>query len=230
MTAPTTDDAHLAGLRLWQLISPTLPVGAYAYSAGLEYAVEAGWVADASDAADWIGGQLRNTLSYVDVPLMARLYAAWADHDPATVRYWNAYLAASRETAELLAEDRHLGAALLKVLDDLGVGRAQSWPAPEPATFAAAFAGAAVTWEIGVKPAAEGYLWAWLENQVAAALKLVPLGQTAGQRMLFDLAGHIPGATAAGLSRSEDDIGYSSPGVAHASSRHETQYSRLFRS
>ncbi len=227
---PTTEDDRLAGLRLWQLISPTLPVGAYAYSAGLEYAVEAGWVTREADALDWIGGQLENGLAYVDVPLMSRLHAAWGADDPDAVRYWNAYLAASRETDELLAEDRHLGAALLKVLEELGACGRDRWHAPEPATFAAAFALAAVVWRIGLEAAVEGYLWAWLENQVAAAIKLVPLGQSAGQRLLFELAGRVPAVADAGLGRTEADIGNSSPGVAHASSLHETQYSRLFRS
>ena len=148
---PTTEDDRLAGLRLWQLISPTLPVGAYAYSAGLEYAVEAGWVTREADALDWIGGQLDNGLAYVDVPLMSRLHAAWGADDPDAVRYWNAYLAAGRETDELLAEDRHLGAALLKVLEELGACGRDPWHAPEPATFAAAFALAAVVWRIGVE-------------------------------------------------------------------------------
>ena len=229
MTTPMSDD-RLAGLRLWQLISPTLPVGAYAYSAGLEYAVEGGWIANEANASDWIGGQLENGLAYVDVPLMGRLYAAWDASDLDGARYWNAYLAASRETAELLAEDRHMGAALLKVLENLGACDPLRWLGPESVTFAAAFALAAVTWRIGTEAAAEGYLWAWLENQVAAAIKLVPLGQSAGQRMLFELAGRIPGVAERGLARGDDDIGYSAPGVAHASSRHETQYSRLFRS
>lgn len=229
MTTPMSDD-RLAGLRLWQLISPTLPVGAYAYSAGLEYAVEGGWIANEANASDWIGGQLENGLAYVDVPLMGRLYAAWDASDLDGARYWNAYLAASRETDELLAEDRHLGAALLKVLEELGACGPDQWRAREPATFAAAFALAAVVWRIGLEAAAEGYLWAWLENQVAAAIKLIPLGQSAGQRLLFELAARIPAVADAGLARTEADIGNSSPGVAHASSLHETQYSRLFRS
>jgi urease accessory protein len=218
-------------LRLWQLISPTLPIGAYAYSAGLETACEAGWVADEAQAKDWIAGQLSHSLAVLDVPLLARLYAAWQASDAAAVDYWNSYLQACRETAELLAEDRHMGMALAKLLGDLGLESAVIWFERGDASFATSFSLAAVHWNIPLQEAAAGYLWAWCENQVAAAVKLVPLGQTAGQRLLLSLAAAIPAAVDHGLSLEDpEDIGAACPGVIHASMRHETQYSRLFRS
>ncbi|MCH8502975.1 MAG: urease accessory protein UreF [Ectothiorhodospiraceae bacterium] len=228
ITMPT--DAGLARRRLWQLISPTLPIGAYSYSGGLEYAVEAGWVRDEAAVDDWLQGQLRHALSRVDVPLLARMHAAWAGDDVARVRQLSGWLLASRETRELVDEDRHLGQALARLLRDLGLDEAAEWVGDARASWAALYALALQRWEIPLEQGVEAYLWAWCENQVAAAIKLVPLGQTAGQRLLFGLAEPVGGAAAAGLALEEADIGGTAPGVAIASSLHETQYSRLFRS
>ena len=229
-TMPTDRGGATAELRLWQLISPALPVGAYAYSAGLETAVHRGWVSDEESFARWSGGQLRHALSALDVPLLGRLMAAWSAADGAAVEYWTGWLLASRETAELRAEDRHLGRALARLLVDLGESRAHGWDRDGEVTWATLFALAAVAWKIPPEAAARGYLWAWLENQVAAAVKLVPLGQSAGQRVLLRLADDIEPAVAGGLDLPEDDIGAGAPGLALASSWHETQYTRLFRS
>lgn len=218
-------------LRLWQLISPALPVGAYAYSGGLEWACEDGWVGTEAQAREWIGGQLELSLSRLEVPLLRRLYEAWEAGAGDDVERWNAFLQASRETRELLDEDRHLGTALAKVLLDLGLDEARPWFERGDGSFVTLFALAAVRWRIALPEAAAGCLWAWLENQVAAAVKLVPLGQTAGQRLLFALGERIPECVATGLAIDEPaEIGAACPGVALASMRHETQYSRLFRS
>ena len=217
-------------LRLWQLISPALPVGAYAYSAGLETAVDRGWVGDRAGFEAWAGGQLRHALTALDVPVLGRLAAAWQAGDEAGAAAWSRWLLASRETAELRAEDRHLGRALARLLADLGEPRARGWEGDGDVTWAAMFALAAAAWDIPPEAAARGYLWAWLENQVAAAVKLVPLGQSAGQQALSRLAEDIDPAVAAGLALDDADIGAGTPGLALASCWHETQYTRLFRS
>ncbi len=227
---PVNGDAGLARRRLWQLMSPTLPVGAYSYSAGLEYAIEAGWIGDAAAMADWLEGQLRHGLARVDIPLLARLHACWQAGDRDGVRHYSRWLRASRETAELVAEDRHLGRALARLLDELGMSEAEPWSAEEDVSWAGMFALALARWDIPLAEGAEAYLWAWCENQVAAAIKLVPLGQTAGQRTLLDLAAVVGEAAAEGLALPAEAIGGTAPGVAIASSLHETQYSRLFRS
>lgn len=220
--------------RLWQLISPTLPVGAYAYSAGLEYAVDIGWIKSEADASDWITGQLQNNLATLDVPALTRLYAAWQNNDTDTAIRWNRFLLASRECSELLAEDRHLGNALAQLLPELGIEEAIEWridgQKETQTSFSTMFALGAARWKIPLEEAVQGYLWAWCENQVAAAIKLVPLGQTAGQRILSHIIECLPTAIDRGLSLADDDIGAVSPGVALACAKHETQYSRLFRS
>ncbi|NOY45877.1 MAG: urease accessory protein UreF [Deltaproteobacteria bacterium] len=217
-------------LRLLQLTSPALPVGAYAYSQGLEWAVSAGWVKTESDASDWILGLLTRSLSRVDVPVLARMYGAWTEPDPSSVSYWSRVLHANRETHELQAEEQALGGALARLLTLLGIGEAESWIADPHVTFATLFSLAAVRWEIPMADAVAGYLWGWTSNQVGAAVKLVPLGQTAGQRILCCAVEAIPEAARVGLALGDDEIGALLPGVAMASALHETQYSRLFRS
>ncbi len=217
-------------LRLLQLVSPTLPVGAYAYSGGLEHAVSAGWVRDRVLARDWITGLAEHSLSALDLPVLCRMYRAWQDDDMPRVQWWNHFLAASRESAELLAEDRQLGAALCRLLRDLEVERALIWPGQEKACWAAMFSLAAQYWDIGEMEMQEGYLWAWCENQVAAAIKLVPLGQTDGQRILSECAERIPGWVALSRGIGNDEIGQVAPAQAIGSALHEQQYSRLFRS
>jgi urease accessory protein len=220
----------LATLRLWQLISPTLPVGAYAYSAGLEAAVDQGLVAGEADLVEWTEGQIRHSLTGLDVPALCRLFKAWEGNDAPAVRRWTDFLLACRETAELRSEDIHLGRALARLLPELIGDDTRAWDQNGDITWATLFARAAVAWEIPLHSAAEGYLWAWLENQVAAGVKLIPLGQTAGQRVLARVSVCIPEAVTAGMDVEDDDIGYGAPGVALLSAMHETQYSRLFRS
>ncbi len=232
-TAAITTDTRInsAALpRLLQLCSPSLPVGAYAYSQGLECAVERGWVRDEVSAGDWILGLLSHQLQRLDLPIFARLYRAWRDSDLEAARRWNARLYASREAAELQREDAHLGTALARLLVDLGLEEAAGWRNAPRVCFATLFSLAAARWDIPLPQAATGYAWAWVENQITAATRLIPLGQTASQRLL-SVAGPVLTATVAeALILSDAEIGASSPGLALASALHETQYSRLFRS
>lgn len=217
-------------LRLLQLCSPMLPIGAYAYSQGMEYAVSAGWVKDESTAADWIQGLLENSFLNLDLPVLSRIYKAWRADDENAVVYWNDYLYASRESAELRAEDRQLAQACARLLVDLGFSQAASWIERPRACFLSLFSLGAVNWQIPLEDASNGYLWMWAENQVLSAVKLVPLGQTAGQKILSSAAEIIPGVVRSGLELDEDGIGFMAPGQVMASALHETQYTRLFRS
>lgn len=217
-------------LRLMQLVSPALPVGAYAYSHALEWAVAQGWVGDEPAAERWIGGLMRHTWARLDLPVLARLRDAFAREDTAAARRWAALLAASRESAELQAEDRGLGRALARLLADLGVPAAAAWAADPGCGVPVPWALAALHWDIAPMASAVGLLWTYAEHQVSAAVKLVPLGQTAGQRLLARLGEAIPAAAAQGFALPDEAIGAVAPGLAIASARHETQYSRLFRS
>jgi len=216
-------------LRLCHLVSPALPVGAYAYSQGLEYAVQAGWVHDEASTLEWLQGMSHSSLGTLDLPILLRLHRAWSASDAPAVRHWNEQLIAARETAELRAEEQHLGLALARVLIELEIGEAGEWIEAVPA-FATLFALAAVRWRIQAADALAGYLWAWSENQVLAAVKLVPLGQSAGQRLLHRLTRAMPGIVERARALGDDAIGVSTVSQALASALHESQYCRLFRS
>ncbi len=218
----------IPSLRLWQMISPAFPVGAYAYSTGLEAAVEACWVSDELSAKEWIVGQLTHNFVYLDAAVFIRVWDAFEKDDIATVNYWNGILLAFRETMELKQEDVHLGAALLKILKDL-----ETAPPEEiikPLSYVTSFAYGSSLWHIGREEAAMGLLWGWVENQVAGAIKLIPLGQTAGQRIMSEAVKVIPDVVQKSSTLEDEEIGFSPPGVAMASAAHEIQYSRLFRS
>jgi len=208
MTTSTT----IIDPRLLQLASPTLPVGAYSYSGGLEAAVEVGIVKDAKSAERWIGDVLEFSVLRMEAPMLLRMIEQ-PDEE------WNAQFLASRETAELRAETVQMGYSLNRLLPELGV---EPCSYEEP-SFPAAYAQAVRAWGIPARQALTAYLWAWLENQVMAAVKAVPLGQTDGQKMLLALGARLH-------DFSEEEPGNFAPGLAMLSSFHETQYSRLFRS
>jgi urease accessory protein len=223
----------IALARLLQLASPTLPVGAYSYSQGLEAAVEAGLVDDAASAGRWIKDVLAYTLARLEAPVWWRLHAAWSANDTGAATHWNDVFRSTRESAELRAETLQMGYSLQRLLLEIGDFDAQSLAqlrAVAEITFPAAFTYAVVKWEIPARSALIGYLWSWLENQVMAALKSVPLGQTDGQRLLLSLAALLPGIADGACALGDDDLCNYAPGFAIQCSRHETQYSRLFRS
>ena len=198
----------LLGLtRLLQLASPTLPVGAYSYSQGLESAIEDGMVSDADNAASWIRDILHFSIGSFEAPLLWRMSGALEANDFSTFARWNGVFRAGRETAELRAETLQMGHALSALMTEL----------PH---------------HMGVNKSAAlvAYLWSWLENQVMAALKAIPLGQSAGQRMLAALGAELSEIAARAMQLGDDELSNFAPGLAIASSRHETQYSRIFRS
>ena len=212
--------------KLLQLASPTLPVGAYSYSGGLEAACEAGVVSDAASAERWIGDVLEWSTARMEAPILLSFLSGFEKKDLKKAEKTNEMFLASRETAELRAETVQMGYSLNRLLKDIGVGEV---PVEEP-SFPAAFAFAAAHWKIKPEDALQAYLWAWLENQVMAAVKAVPLGQTDGQRILLSLGNLLPAMVEKAKSLKEEDLGNFVPGLAMLSSMHETQYSRLFRS
>lgn len=207
-----------------------MPIGAYAYSQGLETAVDRGWVTSEEGAKGWIIGVLEHSVSSLDLPVLARSYDAWQQGDAGRARHWSQRLLASRESAETLAEDRHLGGALAAVLVELGVSEAAAWVDDRDASYVCLFSLAASTWKLPMDDAASSYAYAWAEHQIAAATRLIPLGQLAAQRVLAAALQAIPPCVERALRTADDDIGSLAPGQAVASAWHEAQYSRLFRS
>lgn len=229
-TSTTTITTDAALLRLFQLSSAALPIGAFAYSQGLEQAVLLGDVTCRASAASWMLGMLRRSVLSLDVPVFGRLHAAFSNGDVHGARRWNDYLFAARGSAELRAEERQVGAALARLLSRQGVGPATPWITDPRVTLATAFALASVAWAAPREQAALAYVFAWAEAQVGAATRLVPLGQTDAQYVLSSLIACAAEGVAEALSRADVDLSSTTPGQLLLSALHETQYSRLFRS
>ena len=217
-------------IRLMQLVSPALPVGSYAYSAGLEQAVDLRWVHNEATTGQWIAGVFQHSLGRLDLPVLSRLYNSEVRGDTDGVVRWSDFLFASRESAELQLEDEQLGAALVRLACDMDIAGAGQWRHRDGVPLATVFSLVCHQWEIPLKEAALGYGWMWCENQVAAAIKLIPLGQTSGQRILGALAEQLSGWVEEALEIEDHEIGAVLPGMVIASGMHETQYCRLFRS
>jgi len=245
-------------LHLLHLASPTLPVGAYSYSQGLEWSVENGVVRNETEAGQWIADALRWSMARWEAPLVGRLVELWGSQekgapekgtavkgtDPtlgsvpftavpfSIISELNDGFLAARETAELRAETVQMGYSCLKVLPelfDVVAPRALLATLREPA-FPTVWSCMAAASGASSEDAVVAYLWAWLENQVMGAIKLVPLGQSAGQRLLARLSTEIPALAREACVLPESEWSNFAPGLSLASSRHETQYSRLFRS
>ncbi|MGV6815887.1 MAG: urease accessory protein UreF [Thiotrichales bacterium] len=213
-----------------QLISPSLPVGGFTYSQGLEWAIEAGWITSAEELGAWLREQAATTLARVDLPLLLRLYECSASKDLEGMTYWSKVMIANRETSELRKEERNRGRAMASLLKSMEVEHAVEWQAELSRTQLAGFAHAAQIWAINKEDMLLGYVWSWLENLVLAGVKIVPLGQSAGQRLLLDISPALPETVETAMILSDEQIGASSPALSIASSQHEFQYTRLFRS
>jgi urease accessory protein len=236
-TMTTTTDAAAADatrLQLLWLASPALPVGGFSYSEGLEAAVDAGLVHDEPSATRWLAEQLPLVLARSDGAVLADACHAWAAHDHASARALNDWVSQTRETAELRLQAEQMGRSLLEWLKNgahAGDARIAQLAALPPApTWPLAFALAATLAGATPRDALLAFAWGWAENLAQAAMKAVPLGQAAAQRMLTALAGAIPAAIDHAAHTRADDRQAFAAGLAILSARHETQYSRLFRS
>ena len=218
-------------LRLLQLSSPALPVGAFSYSEGLETLVEQRIVQAPEQVLHWLEQELQCGAVRVEGIALARSHAAFCNQDWGSLAEWNHWLSAMRETAELRQQSWQMGRSLARTLEHLHPELKESLAAcGEPCNFAAVFGLTAAHWRIDSHSALLGYLQSWATNLVNAAVKLVPLGQTAGQRLLLDLYPTLAEAAAEILVLEDDDIATSGSGLSLASMQHETLYSRLFRS
>jgi urease accessory protein len=215
--------------RLFQLISPSLPIGSYTYSQGVEWAVEAGWIKTEDDLDEWLSGLIESNLCYLELPVLFRMMDAWTSRNMEGIHHWNEYLLASRETSELRQEELNRARAFYQVLISLEPS-AKSYKAELMGSQHACFSFACVHWGINHENAGYGLLWSWLENTVLSAVKIIPLGQSAGQRVIFKLSERLPYIIEQAALVEDMDIGSSSMAMSIASAQHETQYTRLFRS
>ena len=192
--------------------------------------MECGWISNEQDLTDWLADLIDTNLAQVEIPVLVRLYHACEHGKAKELAHWTDWLLASRETRELRDEEYNRGRALTSLLVNLGVTQAKEWRNTLSNCQTAGFALAAVAWQIPLQQTVQGFAWTWLENLTLAGVKLIPLGQTAGQRILHDLGDVTNLAVQRGLTLPNEDMGASAPALAIASSRHETQYTRLFRS
>mgnify|MGYP003631729778 FL=1 len=219
--------------RLLQLCSANLPVGGFSFSQGLEYAVEMGWLTSPETTASWITINLEESIAKTDLAILKRLFSALHNNDLSAFAYWNTHLIACRESHELLLADLAMGKALIRLikqLNNINVSGYQAIIQLTEISFVSAFALCAYVFKLDLISAQSGYCWTYIDNQVAAATKLVPLGQTQAQNLLFELTENTQAIIEKSNTIDDEDIGTSLPHLAMASAWHETQYSRLFRS
>jgi urease accessory protein len=218
---------------LLHLASPALPIGAFSYSQGLEAAIDVGMIANADDAAHWIANGLANVLAPGELPFIAHQLERWRTHDAHALIEANAEFIASRESGELRRETSQMGWSLRQLCAQLEWGDAERRATLErmtPIAQPTAFAFAAWAHDASSEATLAAYAFSWVENQMAAALKAVPLGQLAGQRIVVALRPRIEEAVARALATPPDSLNTFAPQLGILSARHESQYSRLFRS
>jgi urease accessory protein len=220
---------------LMQLASPALPIGGYSYSQGLEAAIDSSLVKDASTAEAWIKDVFLGVFARSEAPLWLLSYDAWSRNDIDSVNSLNEYFLVSRETSELRSETEQMGWSLLQIAQSLGWGgnSLSNLAAINPLSLLAAHSYTCFHLNIQSKNGLAAYAFSWIENQVAASLKAIPLGQVAGQQALTKIRLLVPEMVQEAEKRAKSGLSMIdnfSPMLAILSSRHETQYSRLFRS
>ncbi|MGB0561608.1 MAG: urease accessory protein UreF [Spirulinaceae cyanobacterium] len=217
-------------LRLLQLVSPALPIGAYSYSEGLETLVESDVITTAEQLTTWLQQELNYGAIRLDAAVMLRAYAAVAPLQHQELTHWNQWLSATRETAELRQSSWQMGRSLLQLFRQLEPELATGLPTLDPCNYAIAFGIVAALWQIEPATALLGYLQGWLTHWLTTAVKLIPLGQTTGQQVLLALSADVLAAQEAIAALEDAELVSCSWGASLASMNHETQYTRLFRS
>ena len=233
--APQPGLSQHSFLQLMWLASPALPIGGFSYSEGLEAAINAALVTTEKEASSWLVQQLHLTQSRGDMAVIAQAVAAWQQHDLPRVAALNQWVRTTRETSELRLQTEQMGRSLTDWLRNRHADapehhNAIAWLAAQDASYPVAFAFAAFCTGAAPRDALLAFAFGWAENMVQAAIKAVPLGQSAGQRILAKLTQEIPQAVDHALALPDSGRQAFSPMLAILSAQHEHQYSRLFRS
>ncbi len=217
-------------LHLLRLASPALPIGGYAYSQGLEQAVQAGTVDSEESLCVWLEGLARFGLATLDLPMLAGMHRAWTTGDEAAAHALSQELLAWRDCAEARLEERQMGGALAGILAESGLEAAKALAVSGQATYLGAFTLACAAWAIPERDGLLAFAFSWAENQVTAGVKLIPLGQKAGQRVLARLMSSIEKAVEIALEQPVGMLCSSTPGRSLAQLLHAGQDARMFRS
>lgn len=226
-------------LCLLQLASPTLPVGAYSYSEGLEILVATGKISDYDTLKNWLVDSLQFGAIRLETALMIRAYWATALGNLQALRDWNHWATAAKETEELRLQSLQMGRTLIRLFVNIQAVsqtqlisfiQEQVKAEADFCNFAIAYGIIAAHWQIEISAATLGYLHSWATNLVNAGVKLIPLGQTVGQKLLLELQTQIVSTSIEVLKLKDDELNSCSWGLSLASMAHEIQYTRLFRS
>jgi urease accessory protein len=234
-------------LNLLHISSSALPIGAFAYSQGLEYTLEAGWCKNADDVEQWIKSVMVHGLGGVDLPILKRLHQAWSayfsEHEQVnkentninslnalSLKEWNATLLAFRETKELYLEDIQVGDAFKQWHKSQSSEHLAKLELVDKPTVVCMYALNGVIKGLTVEECLIGFVWSWLENQITSASKAMPMGQTDGQNIIRHLIPEVAAVIESAMQIEDDDIGSGLVGLSMSSALHENQYSRLFRS
>jgi len=222
----------LARIRLMQMTSQAFPIGGYSHSYGLEAAVESALVRDEASLQQWVTDVLSYSIGKYEIPLLHQMSDAWLALDSMGLSRLNERFLAARESAEMRSATVQTGfsmRSLLAALPELPDFLQDTLRGLHEPTLPCVWSGAAAAWAIPASDSAAAYLWSWAENQVLVGMKTVPMGQSAGQRVLLKIGGQIA-ELAEHESSMNDALSNFAPGLAIQCARHETQYSRLFRS
>ena len=219
-------------MQLMWLASPALPIGGFSYSECLEASVDAGLVTSETEAADWLVEQLHTSLARADLAVIAQAIPAWQTADHTRIAQLNAWVLQTRESSELRAQTEQMGRSLLEWLRNHTTAQPEQIAllASQQPTYPLAFALAASATGAPLRDCLLANAFGWAENMMQAAIKAVPLGQSSGQRILSALAANIPAAVDLALALDDENRQAFSPMLAILSARHESQYSRIFRS
>ena len=238
-----TDSNASQILRLLQITSPALPVGAYSYSEGIEYLCSSGVIQTDADLYYWLKREMRFGFVTNEATITLRAHQAMLKNDLVALKYWNSWLSATRETEEVRLASWQMGQSLMRLwaqLDDQQLWQSQSINQILPTAkenaegqgcnYAIAFGIVAANLEIDAINTVLGYTHSWVSNLVSAAVRSVPFGQTAGQQVIYRLNADILQSSQLALDRLDSELEWCGWGASLASANHETQYSRLFRS
>ncbi|MGB3692605.1 MAG: urease accessory protein UreF [Spirulinaceae cyanobacterium] len=226
-------------LRLLQLASSALPVGTYNYSEGLEYLVGKGAISTPESLESWLRQELAFGVIRLETAVMLRSYNCLVARDLCQLNYWNKWLSASKESVELREQSWQMGSTLMRLLGDIPIANQDenlpTWQQVisglnKPHNYGIAFGIGVAYWQISIEEAILGYLQSWATNLIGVGVKLIPLGQTTGQQLLFKLDSQISATAQEIIALKDEDLCSCGWGLSLASMAHETQYTRLFRS
>lgn len=244
-------------LRLLQITSPALPVGAYSYSEGIEYLCSNGTIQTESDLFDWLKRELSFGFVTNEAAIALRAHQSVLNGNLESLKYWNNWFSATRETEEIRLASWQMGQSLIKLWcqlpEDITLSKnrqkiadflpqakensqsnsqsnSQGNSIMQGCNYAIAFGIVAASLEIDARNTVVGYIYSWLSNLVSAAVRSVPFGQTSGQKIIFRLSSNILVSSQFALQRVDSELEWCGWGTSLACANHETQYSRLFRS